>query len=301
MPRGWRHAAAAGHYNSPMDIAIVLLLTAGCVYVLVKEKLRVDLAAIFVSIALVATRVLTPEQGLSGFSNSATVTAAAMFVLSAGLSRTGALDAATAILVKIAKWAPWLAVLVTMLAAGAASAFINNTAVVAVLLPVALEMGRAAGISPSRLLMPLSFASMFGGVCTLIGSSTNILVSSIAERHGLPAFAMFEPSPLGLIMAGAGTAYMFLIGIRLIEERRGTADLTEFFDMGRYLTDVVLGPEAKSVGKVASHSPLVRDLDVEILAVFRNGQRLAEPLEQIVLQAGDVVRLNCDTVRLAGR
>ncbi len=298
MPRGWRHAAAAGHYNSPMDIAIVLLLTAGCVYVLVKEKLRVDLAAIFVSIALVATRVLTPEQGLSGFSNSATVTVAAMFVLSAGLSRTGALNAATAILVKIARWAPWLAVLVTMLAAGAASAFINNTAVVAVLLPVALEMGRAAGISPSRLLMPLSFASMFGGVCTLIGTSTNILVSSIAEKHGLPAFAMFEPSPLGLIMAGAGMAYMFLIGIRLIEERRGTADLTEFFDMGRYLTDVVLGPEAKSVGKVAAHSPLVKDLDVEILAVFRNGQRLAEPPEQIVLQAGDVVRLNCDTARL---
>jgi di/tricarboxylate transporter len=281
-----------------MDIVIVLLLTAGCVYVLVTEKLRVDLAAIFVAIALIATRVLTPEQGLSGFSNSATVTVAAMFVLSAGLSRTGALNAATALLIKLAKWVPWLAVLVVMLVSAAASAFINNTAVVAVLLPVVLEMGRAAKLSPSRLLMPLSFASMFGGVCTLIGTSTNILVASIAEKYGMRPFTMFEPSPLGLIMAAAGMAYMFIIGIRLIEERRSGTDLTEVFDMGRYLTDVVLGPKAKSVGTVAARSPLVKDLDVEILAVFRNGQKLTEPPEEIILEAGDVVRLNCDTSRI---
>lgn len=281
-----------------MDAAIVLLLTAGCVYVLATEKLRVDLAAIFVAIALIATRVLTPEQGLSGFSNSATVTVAAMFVLSAGLARTGALQSATALLIKVAKRLPWLAVLLTMIVAGVASAFINNTAVVAVLLPVVLEMGRAANLSPSRLLMPLSFASMFGGVCTLIGTSTNILVSSIAEKHGLRPFTLFEPSPLGLIMAAAGMAYMFLIGIRLIPQRRAGADLTEVFDIGQYLTDAVLGPEAKSVGKVAAFSPLAKDLDVQILAVFRKGQRLTEPPEQIVLEPGDVIRLNCDTSRL---
>ena len=281
-----------------MDAVIVLLLASGCVYVLATEKLRVDLAAIFVAIALIATRVLTPEQGLSGFSNSATVTVAAMFVLSAGLARTGALQSVTALLIKVAKRLPWLAVLLTMIVAGVASAFINNTAVVAVLLPVVLEMGRAARLSPSRLLMPLSFASMFGGVCTLIGTSTNILVSSIAEKHGLRPFTLFEPSPLGLIMAAAGMAYMFLIGIRLIPERRAGADLTEVFDIGQYLTDVVLGPEAKSVGTVAAFSPLAKDLDVEILAVFRNGQRLAEPPEQIVLEPGDVIRLNCDTSRL---
>jgi di/tricarboxylate transporter len=182
--------------------------------------------------------------------------------------------------------------------AAAASAFINNTAVVAVLLPVALEMARAAKLSPSRLLMPLSFASMFGGVCTLIGTSTNILVSSIAEQHGLRPFTIFELAPAGLILAGAGIAYMFLVGIRLIEERRAGSELTEVFEMGRYLTDVVLGPKAKSVGTVAARSPLVKDLDVEILAVFRNGERLAEPPEEIVLQAGDVVRLNCDAARI---
>ncbi len=281
-----------------MDAAIVLFLTAGCIYVLATEKLRVDLAAIFVAIALIATRVLTPEQGLSGFSNPATVTVAAMFVLSSGLARTGALQPATTLLIRLAKRLPWVAVGLTMIVAGAASAFVNNTAVVAVLLPVVLEMGRAANLSPSRLLMPLSFASMFGGVCTLIGTSTNILVSSIAEQQGLRPFTMFEPSPLGLWMAAAGMAYMFLIGIRLIPERRAGTDLTEVFDVGQYLTDVVLGPDAKSVGKVAAHSPLVKDLDVEILAVFRKGERLAEAPEQIVLEASDVIRLNCDASRI---
>ncbi len=277
---------------------MVLLLTAGCVYVLVTEKLRVDLAAVFVAIALIATGVLTPEQGLSGFSDAATVTVAAMFVLSAGLSRTGALQSVTELLAKMARWRPWPALLVMMVLAAAASAFINNTAVVAVLLPVALEMARAAKLSPSRLLMPLSFASMFGGVCTLIGTSTNILVSAIAEKHGLRPFTMFEPAPAGLILAAAGMAYMLVIGIRLIGERRPGGELTEVFEMGRYLTDVVLGPEAKSVGTVAARSPLVKDLDVEILAVFRNGRKLDARPEEIVLQAGDVLRLNCDAGRI---
>lgn len=210
-----------------MDIAIVLALTAACVYVLATEKLPVDLTAVFIAISLIATGVLTPEQGLSGLGNPATVTVAAMFVLSAGLSRTGALNAATGVLIRVGRWLPWLAILLTMLVAGAASAFINNTAVVAILMPIVLEVGRVASISPSRLLMPLSFASMFGGVCTLIGTSTNILVSSIAEGHGLPPFTMFELSPIGVIIAGAGLVYMFSVGIRLIPDRRQNSEPAE--------------------------------------------------------------------------
>ncbi|MBL8232780.1 MAG: SLC13 family permease [Bryobacterales bacterium] len=281
-----------------MAIGIVVILTLAAVYVLSTEKLPVDLTAIFVAIALIVTRVLTPEQGLSGFGHPATVTVAAMFVLSAGLFKTGALEVATALLIRVGKRFAWLATLLTMLIAGFASAFINNTAVVAILLPVMLEVGRGARISPSRLLMPLSFASMFGGVCTLIGTSTNILVSSIAERRGLMPFSMFEFTSLGLAMAAAGMVYMFVIGIRLIPERRSSADLVDAFGMTRYLTDVVLMEEAKSVGTIAASSPLARDLDVEVLAVFRNGERLEAPPEQIVLQARDVLRLICDTDKI---
>jgi di/tricarboxylate transporter len=281
-----------------MAIAIVLLLTAACVYVLATEKLAVDLTAMFVAIALIATRVLTPEQGLSGFGNPATVTVASMFVLSAGLSRTGALNGVTAVLTRVGKRFPWIAILLTMLVAGAASAFVNNTAVVAILMPATLEVGRVAGISPSRLLMPLSFASMFGGVCTIMGTSTNILVSSIAERHGLRPFSLFELSEMGLMLAGAGVAYMFLIGIRLIPERRGKEGLEDVFGEGDYLTDVVLLPEAKSIGSVAAASSLVKDLDVQILGVFREGKRLPEPPDQVILRAGDVIRVLCNTVQI---
>lgn len=281
-----------------MDLFIVLALTVACVWVLVTEKLPVDMAAVFVATMLILTRVLTPEQGLSGLGNPATVTVAAMFVLSAGLSRTGALSAVSGLLTRLGKRFPLVATLLMMLTAGGASAFVNNTAVVAIFLPVALEVGRSAKISPSRLLMPLSFASMFGGVCTLVGTSTNILVSSIAERHGLRPFSMFEFSELGLIMAAMGLAYMLLVGIRLIPERRMDNDLTSAFGMADYLTDVVLRSEAKSVGKMASSSPLAKDLDVDLLAVFRKGQLIDQPLDQIVLEAGDVVRLRCDTRRL---
>ncbi len=277
-----------------MDLAIVLLLTAAVVYALATEKLAVDLAAIFVAIVLIVTRILTPEQGLSGLGHPATVTVAAMFVLSAGLAKTGALNSATQFLSRLGRRRPWLATLLLMTLAGAASAFINNTAVVAIFLPIVLEVGRAARLSPSRLLMPLSFASMFGGVCTLVGTSTNILVSSIAERSGLQPFGMFEFTQFGIIMAVAGMIYMFTIGIRLIPERRPDADLAEAFGIAEYLTDVVLLPEAKSIGAPASDSPLAQELDTEILAVFRAGQPLTAPLHEIILQAKDVLRLRCD-------
>ncbi len=281
-----------------MDLLIVLTLTVLCVYLLSTEKLPVDLAAIFVAIILIATRVLTPEQGLSGLGSPATVTVAAMFVLSAGLSHTGALNAVSTGLSRLGRRFPWGATLLLMVIAGAASAFVNNTAVVAILLPVVLEVGQSAKISPSRLLMPLSFASMFGGVCTLVGSSTNIVVSAIAERSGLQPFGMFEFSELGLMMAGAGLVYMFAVGIRLIPQRRADADLTEVFGMAHYLTDAVLLPEAKSVGKVAATAPLARDLDLDILAVFRNGALVDLPLTELVLQAGDVVRLRGESSRI---
>lgn len=281
-----------------MDLAIVLLLTAAVVYALATEKLAVDLAAIFVAIILIVTRILTPEQGLSGLGHPATVTVASMFVLSAGLSKTGALNSATDFLSRLGRHRPWLATLLLMVLAATASAFVNNTAVVAIFLPIVLEVGRAARLSPSRLLMPLSFASMFGGVCTLVGTSTNILISSIAERNGLRPFGMFEFTEFGLIMAAAGMIYMFTIGIRLIPERRPDAPLSESFGIAEYLTDVVLLPEAKSIGAAASTSPIAKELDTEILGVFRAGQPVNAPLNEIILQAKDVLRLRCDLPRI---
>jgi di/tricarboxylate transporter len=281
-----------------MEILVVLALTVACVYLLSTEKLPVDLVAVLALVALVVTRIVTVEEGLSGLSNPATVTVAAMFVLSSGLAQTGALNAASTLLARQGRKRPWISTLLLMLVVGFASAFVNNTAVVAVFLPVAIEVARAAKVSPSRLLMPLSFASMFGGVCTLVGTSTNILVSTIAERHGQRPFAMFELAPVGLVTASAGIVYMFAIGMRLIPDRRQGTDLTQTFGMADYLTDVVLREDAKSVGMQANQSALVQELETDILAVFRNGELIERPLDQILLQAGDVLRLRCDSPRI---
>jgi di/tricarboxylate transporter len=187
-----------------------------------------------------------------------------------------------------------------MIFTGAASAFVNNTAVVAILLPILLEFSRFQKVSPSKILMPVSFASMFGGVCTLIGTSTNILVGSIAVRHGHAPFEMFEFAKLGLIFFIVGSLYMLLIGIRLIPERRVSADLTTTYATRRYLTEIQVLSQAKSVGKRIPDSPLVKDLDVQVIAVTRNGRRLWTPMDDVVIEPGDVLKVKCDVSRIEG-
>ncbi|HSG05933.1 MAG TPA: sodium:proton antiporter, partial [Nitrospiria bacterium] len=257
-----------------VDMLIVIAVALVAVVLFATEMLPIDLVALGIMAALLLIGIVSPEEGIAGFSNTATVTIGAMFVLSAGLFWTGALNFVGQLLARVGRKAFWLALLVMMAGIGLVSAFINNTAAVAIFLPIALGVARDAKASPSKLLMPLSFASMFGGVCTLIGSSTNILVSSIAERHGLAPFGMFEFAPLGLVMFAVGFVYMGVAGIRLIPERRKAGDLVQNFGMGDYLTDFVLLPEAKSVGKPLGESPLVRDLDLEVIDLFRGEKRI---------------------------
>ncbi len=274
----------------------VLLLA---VYLFISEKLRVDLVALITMALLLLSGILSPLEGLSGFSNSATVTVAGMFVLSAGLFKTGAVDVLGGIVTRIFKTNFWVAMIVVMALVGVLSAFMNNTPVIAIFLPILLGVAKETNISPSKILMPISFASMFGGVCTLIGTSTNILVSSIAEKNGLPAFTMFEFAPLGLILFVVGTAYMLLVGIRLIPERRGDGDLTEAFDLGEYLTEIVITPAAASVGSRLKDAPLIHELDIVVLEILRDGERIHQPGPNVLLRANDIllVRCNVDEIR----
>jgi di/tricarboxylate transporter len=280
------------------EIAVVLAVAVIATILFITELLRVDLVALLVMALLLASGIVTPEQGIAGFSNMATVTVGAMFVLSAGLSRTGALNFVGAWLAIMGRRNAWLALVPMMVLAGACSAFINNTAVVAVFLPIALEVSRLTRISPSKLLMPLSFASMFGGVCTLIGTSTNLLVNAIAVDHGQPAFSMFEFSQLGLIFFGSGMLYMLTIGVRLIPGRRTSAELVASFAMHRYLTDIEVLKDAKSAGTVVADSPLVREMNVDVLAVIRNGTRLDQRVDTIVIEPGDILRVSANVERI---
>jgi di/tricarboxylate transporter len=276
-----------------IEMIVVLALVFVAVVLFATERLPVDLVALLLMATLLLSRLVTPEEGLSGFSNTATVTVGAMFVLSAGLFRTGAVKVMGKLMSRLLATNFWVGLISLMVVAAALSAFMNNTPVVAIFIPIALGAAAKLRASPSRLLMPLSFASMFGGVCTLIGTSTNILVSTIAERRGLPAFSLFEFAPLGLIFFLAGTAYMVLVGVRLIPERRTTADLNQSYGMGEYLTEIELQPEAKSVGTRLGSSPLEEELEIEVLELVRGDRRTILPRRGTLLHAGDILRVRC--------
>lgn len=280
------------------DMLTVLGVIILAVFLFASEKLSVDLTAILVMAILLVTGIVSPLEGLSGFSNAATVTIAAMFVLSAALQKTGSVNFLGTLSSKIFKFNFWVGLTGTMILVGVISAFVNNTPVVAVFIPVMLGLAASNKISSSRLLMPVSFASMFGGVCTLIGTSTNIIVSSVAVEHGLPALGMFEFTKMGLVFFGAGILYMVLFGIRLIPTREADANLTQKYRMDDYLTNIVLLGNAKSVGLRVADSPLVEELEIDILEVIRNGRRMLVPVADIVLKENDLLRVRCDIKQL---
>jgi len=174
------------------------------------EKVRVDIVALIALALLMMLRIVTPEEALSGFSNEATVTVAAMFALSMGIERSGALDPLIRLLSRIKR--PWLLTLGVMLVIAPLGAFIKNVALVATFLPLALRVCVRTGTSPSRVLMPMAYAAQMGGVCTLIGTSSNLLVDSLSQKHGLAPLGMFEFTKLGVVLAVAGILYLMVIG-----------------------------------------------------------------------------------------
>ncbi len=276
------------------EIIFVCAVAICAVILFATEKLSVDVVALVVMSALLLSGIISPEEGISGFSNKATVTVAAMFIISAALFKTGAVSYLGKITSKLFRKGFWVGLVTVTIGVGFFSAFINNTPVVAIFIPILLGVAKDLKVSTSKLLMPMSFASMFGGLCTLIGTSTNILVSSIAEQYGERAFSMFEFAPLGLILFGVGMTYMFLVGIRLIPDRRAEGDLIESFRLQEYITEVVLLENSSSVGHAIKNAPLVKEIDVAIIEVIRKGENISVPSPDMILQAGDVLRIRCD-------
>ena len=278
-----------------MDLSTVAVLGLMVVAVVlfVSDRLRSDMVAMIILGALLLSGIITPEEGFSGFGHPATVAVAAMFVLSAGLERTGAVAGVGELLTGLGQRSPRGALIGMMLAIGTISAFINNTAAVAILLPPVLTMARRIEVSPSKLLIPLSFASLFGGSCTLIGTSTNLLVSSMAEQQGQPAIGMFELSRVGLVLAAAGLVFMATVGYRLLPDRGHGADLTEEFDVGSYLTELEIIPGSKLIGATVGSCAL-SEIDIDVLAVVRQGQTMTLPKVNTVLEENDVLWVRSD-------
>ncbi len=268
------------------DTWIVLGLIAAMMVAFFTERFPPESVGLAGAVVLLLSGILTPGEMLAGFGNPATVTVACMFILSAGLQKTGALAALGAVLMRTARW-PWLLLLLIMVVTGAISAFVNNTAAVAVLLPLVLLAARERKLPASRFLIPLSYASQFGGVCTLIGTSTNLLVNSIAVKAGLPAFTMFEFAQLGLLLFAAGTLYLWILGPWLLPDRHAT-EMVERYGLGEFITELRVMPGSPLIGRALGAGRLPGDTPVKLVEIVRDKQHLLSPLDEPLL-AGDLL------------
>ena len=275
-----------------LDIFLVCLIIVVALVLFVSEKLRVDMIAVLIMAALMTIGVfrpgfLSPHEAISGFSNEATVTIAAMFILSSGLVKTGAITMISHKLIQFGGDSELRLFLALMITAGTVSAFINNTAAVAVFLPITLTICRQHQISPSRLLLPLSYVSIVGGTCTLIGTSTNILVSSMAAKAGLGQFGMFELTRLGLFFFFFGLLYLTFVGRRLLPAREPQVNLTTKYQIGRYFTLLVVHKKSTLVMRTAAQCRLSEKYDVTILEIARGEERIWSGVRDTKLHEGD--------------
>lgn len=277
---------------------ITILVIIGAIILFATEVISIDLVALLIMVSLIVTGVITPEQGVEGFSNKATITVAFMFVLSAALLKTGALQVLAHRLSGIFRHNFSLGMVMMMLLIAGISAFINNTPVVAVFIPVIVQIAHSSGQSPSKMLIPLSFASIFGGTCTLIGTSTNILVSGIAEKQGEAPISMFEMAPLGIILLAGGIAYMIFWGIKILPERREEKDLRRKFGVRNYLSEIELLENSSSVGQKIMDSELVKEMEMDVIEVRRNGSKFTLPPGDFYLQANDILKVHCSLDKL---
>lgn len=276
------------------EIALVLVVISFAVILFVTEKLSVDTVSIIAMALLMATGILTPEEGFSGFSNPATITVGAMFVISASLFKTGVLNGLGNLLIKTGRKSYLLCLFTIMASSGLLSAFINDTAVVALFMPLVLQVAKDTQISPAKLLMPLSFGALLGGICTLIGTSTNILVSGIAARQGQDAFTMFEMAPVGICLMAVGILYMVIWGHKKLPDRKVNEDLAQDFDLGEYLTELIIDARFKDVGKQIAASDLAQLYRVKILDIKRKDGRSVKATGYTDILAGDTVTILCD-------
>ena len=277
-----------------MDAILTLLVLVGAVTLFVTEKLPVDVVAMLVLASLLVLGLVTPVEALSGFSSEATITVAAMFVLSAGLAHTGALASLGRLFGRVKNG--FLFMLLLMLIVGPISAFVNNTAAVAVLLPLVLAASTANKQSPSQILIPMSYAAQMGGVCTLIGTSTNLLVNSLAKDLGHPGFGLFDFAPLGLVTMAAGFVYLMVFR-RWLLPHHPPSGITETYELGKYITELRVMPDSPLIGKSVATSQLAEKHSVYVLELLRGEDKHWAPRAEL-LREGDVLLVRGDWEKL---
>jgi len=252
------------------------------------EVLPIEVTAMGAIGILLLFDVLSWQEAISGFSNPAVITIGAIFIMSRALVKTGFLEVFADFLAKKGGNQKWLTIFIFLLTVSIISGFINNTAAVAIFIPLAIDLCQRFRISPTKILLPLSYAAIFGGTLTLIGTSTNLIVSSVMEDYNMTSFSMFEFSKLGFIFLVLGTLYNLIISKWFMPSRSIISSLTRKYHMGSFLTEFKISRDSPLVGKSYGEMEIAEKYNLQVYKIIRDSKNIRFNLHNTIILEGDI-------------
>ena len=274
-----------------LEIAIVLGVITLMFILFVGELFPLDVTALSILAVVLVLGYISPEEAISGFANPAVIIIALLFVLSHALQKSGILEYMVIRLNKLTERSRFLGLFVFLISVALASAFVNNTAIVAIFIPLTIRLAQKYNLSPSKLLMPLSYIAIIGGTLTLVGTSTNLLVNSIYVNSisSAPPLGMFEFAKFGLVMLVIGVAYLLIAVPFLIPSRTVTSSLTKSYHMGGYLTELKVSEESPLVGRTCKERAVNKNYDITVLDILRDGKLISKNIRDTIIYPEDIL------------
>ncbi len=270
-----------------MDIAILVAILVFTLSAFVLEWLPIDVVALTCLALLLLFDLVTPQEAIAGFSNPAVVTVMMMFILSYSLTHTGLVAKIGHRIASLSGRSYWVASATFLAVCAFLSAFVSNTATIAILMPVGIQLAQHYRVSASRVLLPLSYISIVGGTCTLIGTSTNLLVGSLAQEHGLGAIGVFEFLGLGSILLVVGFVYTLFAPRFLLPDLQAGSDLTGKYELSAFLTELQLQKGSRLLGRTVVEEQISERYQLNVLEILRGSERIATDIRSVALREGD--------------